>query len=93
MGGKLFPTRWDYASAAPMLDITIINPCEPGPLGKAVEKREHEVDVAVSRKSDKYEGTLPNKYKLPPLDVSTYEYYPPDFQTSRRSWADYKQVR
>lgn len=61
-----------------MLDITFTDPFDSGLLDNAADKRGYGLDVAVSRKKEKYEETYPNSHKLLPLVISTCGHYSPE---------------
>ena len=66
--GALFDNHPRLKNKAHLLGITIINPCAGSNLRNAAGK--HLAD-AVERKKNKYRGSFPATYSLPPLAMST----------------------
>ena len=69
--GALFDNHPRLKDKALLLDITIVNPCAGSNLGNAARHVGKHLADAVERKKNKYRGSFPATYSLPPLAMST----------------------
>ena len=69
--GALFDNHLRLKNKALLLVITIVNPCASSNLGNAARHVEKHLADSVERKKNKYWGSFPVTYSLPPLAMST----------------------
>ena len=69
--GELFDNHPRLKNNAPLLDITIVNPCASSNLGNAVRHVGKHLAGAFERKKNKYRGSFLATYSLVPLAMST----------------------
>ena len=69
--GTLFDNHCRLKNKAPLLDITVVNPCAGSNLGNAARHVGKHLADASERKKNKYRGSFPTTYSLLPLAMST----------------------